>query len=61
MTHPREINEDLSDAIRRQAIGLMLDQIMAENRGAPWAADLRHDDNEIRRESGLLNAEKWSA
>ncbi|GEM18006.1 hypothetical protein [Gluconobacter oxydans] len=61
MTQPREINEDLSDAIRRQAIGLMLDQIMAENPHAPWAADLRHDDNEIRRECGLLKIENWNA
>lgn len=57
MTHPREINEDLSDVIARSFLMERIDRPAA----APWLADLRHDDNEIRRECGLLNAEKWSA
>jgi len=51
MTHPREINEDLSDVIAR---ALLMEQI--ERAAAlPCLADLRHDDNEIRRACGLLN------
>ncbi|WP_408872923.1 hypothetical protein [Gluconobacter roseus] len=57
MTNPREINEDLSDVIARS---LLLDRI-ERAASVPCLADLRHDDNEIRRECGLLNAEKWSA
>ena len=57
MTHPREINEDLSDVIARS---LLMEQI--ERAAAlPCLANLHHDDNEIRRECGLLSAEKWSA
>jgi len=57
MTHPREINEDLSDVIARSLLMERIERAAA----LPCLADLRHDDNEIRRESGLLNAEKWSA
>ncbi|MBS1093001.1 hypothetical protein JK208_15660 [Gluconobacter sp. Dm-74] len=57
MTHPREINEDLSDVIARSLLMEWIERAAA----LPCLSDLRHDDNEIRREGGLLNAEKWSA
>ncbi|MEW9272368.1 hypothetical protein [Gluconobacter oxydans] len=57
MTHPREINEDLSDVIARSFLMERIERAAA----LPCLADLRHDDNEIRRECGLLNAEEWSA
>ncbi|MDE7540402.1 hypothetical protein [Gluconobacter sphaericus] len=51
MTHPREINEDLSDVIARSLLMERIERAAA----LPCLADLRHDDNEIRRACGLLN------
>ena len=51
MTHPREINEDLSDVIARSLLMERIERAAA----LPCLANLHHDDNEIRRACGLLN------